>query len=90
MKNLLLLPILPLFGLVAGCSSGATSSSGLDTDLATIRSGYNECVADLGADSPQCKALADGVHQIAGQVGSGQSTAGAMKAEDAARHSMGY
>jgi len=50
----------------------------------------SECVTDLGADSQQCKALADGVHQVAGQIGSAQNTAGRIKAEDAARRSTGY
>ncbi len=77
-----------LFLALAGCAS--THSSQLDADLNTIRSGYSECVTGLGADSPQCKALADGVHQVAAQIDNAQNTAGRMKAEDAARHSMGY
>lgn len=72
---------------LAGCAS--TQTAQFDDDLNTIRSGYRECVGDLGADSPACKSLADGVHQVADQVGSAQSTAGAIKAEDAARHSLG-
>ena len=76
----------------AGCSSaaGSTGASQLDADLNTIRSGYAECVNDLGPDSPQCKTLADGLHQLADQIGSAQSTAGRMKAESDARRSMGY
>ena len=77
---------------IAGCSSanGSAGSSQLDTDLNTIRSGYAECVNDLGPDAPQCKTLADGLHQLADQIGSAQSTAGRIKAEDDARHSLGY
>ena len=77
---------------IAGCSSttGSAGASQLDADLNTIRSGYAECVNDLGPDAPQCKTLADGLHQLADQIGSAQSTAGRIKAEDATRHSMGY
>jgi hypothetical protein len=77
-----------IFATFAGCS--APGSSSLDSDLNTIRAGYGECVNAIGADSPQCQALANGVHQIADQVGSAQTTAGRVKAEDEARHSMGY
>ena len=77
-----------IFASLAGCSAPGASS--LDSDLNTIRAGYAECVNAVGADSPQCQALANGVHQIADQVGSAQTTAGRVKAEDAARRSMGY
>ncbi len=73
-----------------GCSADSSNSSQFDSDLATIRSGYQECVNDLGADAPQCKSLADGLHSVAEQIGSAQTTAGRIKAEDDARHSMGY
>jgi hypothetical protein len=81
-----------LLATIAGCSSatGSAGASQLDSDLNTIRSGYVECVNDLGPDAPQCKSLADGLHQLADQIGSAQSTAGRIKAEDAARHSMDY
>jgi hypothetical protein len=77
---------------LAGCASTAESSgtAQLDSDLSTIRSGYAECVKELGADSPQCKTLADGLHQLADQIGSAQNTAARMKAEGDARRSMGY
>ena len=77
---------------IAGCSSttGSAGASQLDADLNTIRSGYAECVNDLGPDAPQCKTLADGLHQLADQIGSAQSTAGRLKAESDARRSMGY
>jgi hypothetical protein len=58
--------------------------------LTTIRSGYVECVNDLGVDAQQCKALSDGLHQLAEQIGSAQNTASRMKAEEAGRRSMGY
>ncbi len=75
---------------LGGCAADNASSSQFESDLATIRSGYHECVNDLGADAPQCKSLADGLHSVAEQIGSAQSTAGRIKAEDEARRSMGY
>jgi len=73
---------------LTGCAPA--QSPQFDEDMSTIRSGYRECVNDLGPESPACKSLSDGVHQVAEQVGSAQSTAGAIKAESAARHSLGY
>ena len=62
----------------------------MDSDLNTIRSGYNECVNDLGADASQCKQLSDGIHNLAEQIGTATNTAQMMKAEDAGRRSMGH
>ncbi|HVN63333.1 MAG TPA: hypothetical protein VMT58_01755 [Candidatus Binataceae bacterium] len=76
-------------GLVAFAGCASTQTSRFDDDLSTIRSGYHECVNDLGAESPACKSLADGVHQVAEQVGGGMNTAAAIKAESAARQSLG-
>ncbi|MGH7814234.1 MAG: hypothetical protein ACREQI_09555 [Candidatus Binataceae bacterium] len=73
---------------MAGCAS--TQTAQFDHDLSTIRSGYRECVSDLGPEAQPCKSLADGVHQVAEQVGGAASTTAAVKAEDATRHSMGY
>jgi hypothetical protein len=89
MKALVITSLLMLA--TAGCSAtGSSGSSQIDSDLATIRSGYAECVQDLGADSPQCQTLANGIHSVAEQIGSAQNTAGRMKAEQDARRSMGY
>ncbi len=91
MKKLLALTSASLiFAALSGCAPSTPQSSQFDADLGTIRSGYNECVNDLGADAAQCKALADGVHTVAEQIGSVQNTAGRIKAEDDARRSMGY
>lgn len=79
-----------LLAALGGCAPSNPQSSQFDADLGTIRSGYNECINDLGADAAQCKALSDGVHSVAEQIGSAQNTAGRIKAEDDARRSMGY
>jgi hypothetical protein len=90
MKKMLALAALSVLFAVGGCASTGTQTSQIDADLSTIRSGYAECVNDLGADSPQCKALSDGLHQLADQIGTAQNTTGRIKAEDAGRRSMGY
>ena len=90
MKKYLALATAGLCFALAGCASTDSHTSQIDSDLNTIRSGYGECVNNLGADSPQCKALSDGLHQLADQIGSAQNTAGRMKAEEAGRRSMGY
>lgn len=77
-------------GALSACAPSTTETSQVDADLTTIRSGYQECVNDLGADAAQCKALADGLHSMAEQIGSAQNTAGRIKAENEARRSMGY
>ncbi len=90
MKTLLALTAAGFFFAFSGCATTETHTSQIDSDLTTIRSGYGECVNELGADSQQCKALSDGLHQLAEQIGSAQNTAGRMKAEEAGRRSMGY
>lgn len=91
MKTLLAIAFASLsLAALAGCGPSSAETSQFDADLATIRSGYRECVNDLGADAAQCKTLADGVHSVADQIGSAQNTAGRIKAEDEARRSMGY
>ena len=89
MKLVALAPV-AAFLLLAGCSTPGSQSSQLDSDLGTIRSGYKECVDAVGADNPQCKGLADGVHSVAQQIGEAQNTAGRMKMEEQGRRSMGY
>lgn len=89
-KVLALLSCSFLVAAIAGCAADNPNSSQFDSDLATIRSGYRECVNDLGADAPQCKSLADGLHSVAEQIGAAQSTAGRVKAEEEGRRSMGY
>ncbi len=92
-------PVRKLFALLScsllaaalgGCAADNSSLSQFDSDLATIRSGYHECVNDLGSDAPQCKSLADGLHSVAEQIGAAQTTAGRIKAENDARSSLGY
>jgi hypothetical protein len=90
MKKLLALGAVAFSLAFGACASTATQNSQIDSDLTTIRSGYVECVNEIGADSPQCKALSDGLHQLAEQIGSAQNTAGRIKAEQAGRRSMGY
>ena len=89
MKLLALVPVGLSLALI-GCSATAPQTSQIDSDLATIRSGYTECVSDLGAEAQQCKALSDGLHQLADQIGAAQNTASRMKAEESGRRSMGY
>jgi hypothetical protein len=91
MKNLLYLAsTILILSAFSACAPSGSQSSQVDADLATIRSGYVECVNDLGADAAQCKTLADGLHSVAEQIGSAQNTAGRIKAENEARRSMGY
>jgi type IV secretory pathway TrbL component len=75
----------------SGCSSTASETAGIEQKLQAVRRSYDSCVTTLGADAPPCKALANGVDQLAqgaAEFDSAASTAAAIKAEEAARRSM--
>ena len=86
----ILLVLAPILLICAGCAATGSGSSSIDGDLSTIRSGYNQCVSNLGADSPQCQQLANGVHQIADSIGNAQTTAGRVNMQNQLKQSMGY